>query len=77
MLSDDEIMRRLRTIRHSPQALRNARQLPSINDLAKRAGLTRAALYAMLRAGSVGKSAARLAHALETCQGGYRARAGE
>jgi hypothetical protein len=41
MLSDDEILRRLREVRHSPQASRNARQAVSINGIANAANLSR------------------------------------
>lgn len=45
MLSDAEILRRLRIIRHSPQHLRNARKAPSINGLATAANLARCHLH--------------------------------
>ncbi len=45
MLSDAEIVRRLRIIRHSPQHLRNARKAPSINGLATAANLARCHLH--------------------------------
>lgn len=54
MLSDDEILRRLRAIRFSPSHLRNARKAPSINALAAQAGLSRKALYAAANTGEMG-----------------------
>jgi hypothetical protein len=55
LLPDDEILRRLRTIRYSSQALRNARRIQSINSLATETGLTRAGLYEVLRTGRLGR----------------------
>jgi hypothetical protein len=54
-LSDAEILRRLRTIRHSSKHERNARRALSINAVATMTGLTRAALYEVLRTGRLGR----------------------
>jgi hypothetical protein len=55
LLPDEEILRLLRTIRHSPRSRRNARLIPSINGLATMTGLTRAGLYEVLRTGRLGR----------------------
>ena len=69
ILSDHEIIRRLRTVRHSSQDERNARRAPSINAIATRAGLTREAVYRIIRTGSLGtKSRAGLSFAFATCE---------
>ena len=41
MLSDEDILRRLRAIRFSPKTERYARRAASINGIAARAGITR------------------------------------
>lgn len=77
MLSSEEVLRCLNTVRYSPQAERNARRSQSINSIAKQAGLTRAALYEMMRTGRMQlRSQARLSEVFETCQGVYGARTG-
>jgi predicted DNA-binding transcriptional regulator AlpA len=72
MLPDVEILRFLTHIRYSSTAARNARKAISINAIAEAAGITRAAIYAMLKTGSIGPSRARLSAAIErvneTCQ---------
>ena len=45
MLPDDEILRRIRIIRHSSKHLRNARKAPSINGLATAANIARCHLH--------------------------------
>ena len=45
ILTDDEIVRRLKLIRYSPAAARLGRKATSINALAKAAGLTREHLH--------------------------------
>ena len=45
MLSDDEILRRLKTIRHSPSFERNARRATSMNGIATASGLSREYLH--------------------------------
>jgi hypothetical protein len=75
MLTDAEIFRRLRTIKHSSPTERNARRAPSIHGLAQHAGLTTAAIYQVLKKGSLGRvSRPALALALETYQHVHRAR---
>lgn len=74
MLSETEIIRQLNIIRYSPMAHRYGWHLPSISGVAREAGITRAAIYAMLKRGSVGLSQARLSHALQRCQAGWRER---
>lgn len=69
MLSQAEVLRRLAAVRYSPRAERNARRIQSINSIAEQTGLTRAALYEMLRTGRMKlRSQALLSDVLETCQ---------
>lgn len=69
MLPDHEIIRRLRSVRHSSQNERNARRAISINGLARQAGLTNAALYEILRTGRLGpRSRQGLTFAFQTYQ---------
>ena len=76
-LSDAEIIRRLRAVRHSSRIKRNARRAPSINALADQAGLTRAMLYEILKTGRLGpKSRKGLTIAFQTCQVGGEERPG-
>lgn len=51
MLSDQEILRRLRAVRFSPASERNARRAPSINALAKQADLARKTIYQIATTG--------------------------
>jgi hypothetical protein len=44
-MSDEEIVRRLKVIRHSPDSLRNGRKIPSINGIATAVGLSRDYIY--------------------------------
>jgi hypothetical protein len=74
MLSDDEIFRRIRTIKHSSPNLRYGWHLPSISGVAREAGISKQAIYYMLKSGSLGVSAARLSDALERYQNDWRAR---
>ena len=65
MLSDAEIVRRLRAIRFSPTHLRNARRAPSMNGLATKAGLTREWLFQLTNGAPMGnKARSRLTMAL-------------
>lgn len=73
MLPNDEILRRLRTIKHSSLSSRQNGN-PSISRVAQYAGLTRAAIYLMFQTGSTGRSQARLSHALQHCQDEQRVR---
>jgi hypothetical protein len=57
MLSDAEIIRRLRTIRHSPSRERYARRAPSINGIAKAAGISREYLFRLLKGEPIGSPA--------------------
>jgi hypothetical protein len=54
-MTDEEIVRQLKTVKHSSQHERNARRATSINDLAVRTGITRAWLYEIMRTGRVGR----------------------
>jgi hypothetical protein len=54
MLSDEEILRRLRAIRFSPTHLRNARKAPSMNGLATKVGLTREWLFRLTSGAPIG-----------------------
>lgn len=75
-MTDEEIFRRLRAIRFSPVTERNARRAPSINALAKQAGLSREVVYEVIRTSHLGRNArARLTSAL-TCEENNRARSG-
>jgi hypothetical protein len=76
MLSDQEIVRRLRAIRHSPASLRNARKAPSINAIALRADLSRNAVYVVASTGRVGPNARPKLVAALTCHETDRARSG-
>jgi DNA-binding phage protein len=51
MLSDQEIVRRLKIIRFSPRAEREARRALSMNAIAKQTGLARDTLYAVSTTG--------------------------
>jgi hypothetical protein len=67
MLSDQEILRRLRTIRFSSDTERNARRSPSLNAVITASGLGRTFVYRIIREGKgLGpRSRARLSEALE------------
>lgn len=45
MLSDDEILRRLKAVRNSPQHERNARRILSINSISQRTGINRTYIH--------------------------------
>jgi hypothetical protein len=60
MLSDAEIIRRLRAIRFSPMPERFARRLPSINALHKATDISRVHLYRIIRNGQLGPKARAL-----------------
>ena len=65
MLSDDEIIRRVRSIRLSSAFERNARRLPSINGLATAAGLTPQTIFRISNGSPLSKhSRERLQQAL-------------
>lgn len=66
MLSDQEIVRRLRAIRLSPMPERFARRLPTINTVSQLSGLSRWWLYEIAKTGGgIGpKSRDRLSQAL-------------
>lgn len=68
MLSDQEIVRRLRAIRFIPAPERYARRAPSLNAVIKRSGLSKVQVYAIATTGTgIGpKSRAGLSRAL-TC----------
>jgi hypothetical protein len=57
MLSDDEIVRRLREIRFSPSAHRNGRRAASINAAATVAGLSRMQVYRVIHGEPLGARA--------------------
>ena len=67
MLSDQEIIRRLKTIRFSSASERNARRAPSINAIAKQAGLSRKALYEVTTTGRLGSIARGKLTRVMTC----------
>ncbi len=65
MLSDDEIVRRLRVIRHSPTHYRNGHQAPSINALSALSSLSRKQIYRICQGEPLGpRSRAELSQAL-------------
>jgi hypothetical protein len=65
-MTDEEILRTLRTVRYSSKHERNARRALSINGLATMTGLTRQALYQILWTGHVGsRSRPALSKALQ------------
>jgi hypothetical protein len=69
MLSDQDIIRQLRAIRYSSTRERNARRLPSVNALAKAAGLARPYLFEITNTGRLGTVArAKLTRALTSQQ---------
>jgi hypothetical protein len=53
MLTDDEIRRRLREIRFSPVADRYARRAPSMNGIAKAAGVARENLHRIVNGATI------------------------
>jgi hypothetical protein len=57
MLSDQEIVRRLKAIRFSTRSERQARRAPSINAIAKQAGLARPYLFEIISTGRLGSTA--------------------
>ena len=67
MLSDDEIVRRVRAIRFSSTRERNARRAPSINALAKKAGLSRKVVYEITNTGHLGSIARAKLNRIVTC----------
>jgi aminoglycoside phosphotransferase len=54
MLSDQEIVRRLKALRYSPQGERYARRAPSLNAVTEASGLSQARIYQIIRQGTVG-----------------------
>ena len=67
MISDAEIIRRVRAIRFSSPTERNARRAPSINALAKQAGLSRKVVHEVAITGHLGSiSRAKLSRVM-TC----------
>ena len=67
MLSDQEIIRRLKAIRFSSTRERNARRAPSINAIGRQAGLSRKVIYEVTNTGRLGSIArAKLAPVI-TC----------
>jgi len=54
MLSDAEIMRRLRAIRYSDRSERQARRIQSINGIAREAGMPRPYLFEIVSTGRLG-----------------------
>lgn len=53
MLTDDDIVRAVRSIRYSAKRPRNQRREPSMNGLATAAGLSRKCLYQIARRGTM------------------------
>jgi hypothetical protein len=67
MLSDQEIIRRLKTLRYSPQGERCARRAPTLNQVTETAGLSRAHIYTIIRSGSLGAEARLKLNKALTC----------
>jgi plasmid maintenance system antidote protein VapI len=53
MLSDDDIVRAVRSIRFASKRLRNGRRALSVNALAKHAGITRDTVYRIANTGTM------------------------
>ena len=69
MLSDQEIIRRLRAIKFSPQGERYARRAPSLNAIVQASGVTRQQVYQVISGYGLGpKSRARLSRALTSLE---------
>jgi hypothetical protein len=69
MLSDAEIVRQLRGIRFSSQALRIGRRIPGVRTVAKQAGLSFRTVYTIIQTGSLTPAQAlALAKALQAVQ---------
>jgi hypothetical protein len=65
-LTDDEIVRRLRTIRCSPREERMGRRAPSLRSIARLSGVSHMTIYRIMRTGRISaKAAAVLAQAIE------------
>lgn len=76
MLSDDEIRRRLLTVKHSPREKRFGRHIPTMNSVATSAGLSRERVYriALGLDNITDRSRTGLTRALATCHDLKRAR---
>ncbi len=75
MLTDDEIRRRLREIKHSPRYLRYGRHLPSMNAVCQASGVSRNRVYQIaLGSGFTEQTRGALTRALVTCNDLKRAR---
>lgn len=67
MLSDAEIVRRLKALRYSPQGERYARRAPTLNSVTEASGLTRVHVYNIIRTGSLGAEARLKLNQAFTC----------
>jgi hypothetical protein len=69
MLTKQQILQRLNIVRYSPRNERYGGHIQSISSIAEQAGLTRAALYEMMRTGRMQlRSQALLSDAVQCCQ---------
>jgi hypothetical protein len=65
-MPEQEIVRRLRVLRYSPQGPRSRRAAPGLRSIARAAGLSHMTLHRAIRTGKISnKSAAALGKALE------------
>jgi hypothetical protein len=72
-LSDEEIVRRLRTIRHSPRQERMGRRVPSLRSIARVSGVSHITIYRIIRTGRISqKVGAVLAQAIEAVTFPYK-----
>ena len=67
MLSDAEIVRRLRIIKHSPQHDRCARRTPSLNAIANAVSITRMQIYRIIRGDPLGPRSRSELNRVMTC----------
>jgi hypothetical protein len=74
MLSDEEIVRRLRIIRHSPQADRYARRATSMNGIAQAADVAREYLYSIVNGEPFGQRTRLALSRILTCEDMTRVR---
>jgi hypothetical protein len=68
-MTDDEVLRQLRTIRFSPAALRIGRRIPGVRTVARYAGLSFRTLYSIINSGHLTEAQAKaLESALQAVQ---------
>jgi hypothetical protein len=68
-MTPDQVVRELRLVRYSPQALRIGRRIPGIRTVAKEAGLNFRTVYTIVQTGCITPTqAVALARALRAVQ---------